>query len=81
MKERRAAMRQDPNYKKPADMIQWIIDNSDAKNGKSAKYVTQNQMLISVVATHTTATTVSYDPDTFYVLQNNDHPADGTSGV
>ena len=52
-------MRKDPNYEKPSDMIQWIIDNSDGKNGEDTNYVTQTQMLISVVAIHTTTMTVS----------------------
>lgn len=44
---------------KASDMIQWIIDNSDEKNGKNTKFVTKTQMLISVVAIHTTTMTAS----------------------
>ena len=51
--------------KKPADMIQWIIDNSDAKNATNTKFVTKTQMLISVVAIHTTTMTASSAPSSF----------------
>lgn len=43
---------------KCSDMIQWIIDNSDETNSKDTKFVTKTQMLISVVAIHTTTMTV-----------------------
>jgi len=59
MRERRASMRKDPNYKRPSDMIQWIIDNSNEKDAESTKYVTKTQMLISVVAIHTTTMTMA----------------------
>ena len=42
---------------KCSDMIQWIIDNSDETNSKDTKFVTKTQMLISVVAIHTTTMT------------------------
>ncbi|KAF2119285.1 cytochrome P450 monooxygenase [Lophiotrema nucula] len=41
------------------DMIQWIIDNSDPKDKGNVDYVTKTQMLISVVAIHTTTMTMS----------------------
>ena len=58
MKERRAAMQKGSSEPKVSDMIQWIIDNSDERNGKNTKFVTKTQMLISVVAIHTTTMTV-----------------------
>lgn len=63
-------MREDPNYKKPSDMIQWIMDNSDGKNGEDTNYVAQTQMLISVVAIHTTTMTVSDSRFPFSLLWN-----------
>ena len=56
MKERRAAMRQ--GAKTPSDMIQWIINNSGEENSQKTAFVTKTQMLISVVAIHTTTMTV-----------------------
>lgn len=58
MEERSARMRKDPNYKKPSDMIQWIMDNAEGKDGEDTKFVAQTQMLISLVAIHTTTMTV-----------------------
>lgn len=60
MKERRAAMKQ--GAKTPSDMIQWIINNSDEGNSKDTAFVTKTQMLISVVAIHTTTMTVRSTP-------------------
>lgn len=59
MKERQRAMREDPDFKKPSDMVQWIVDNSDGDNGFDTDYVTKTQMLISVVAIHTTTMTTA----------------------
>ena len=58
MKERRAAMQKNAEKPECSDMIQWIIDNSDEKNSKNTAFVTKTQMLISVVAIHTTTMTV-----------------------
>ena len=58
MKERRAAMQQGLKDSKVSDMIQWIIDNSNEEDAKSTAFVTKTQMLISVVAIHTTTMTV-----------------------
>lgn len=44
---------------KASDMIQWITDSSDEKNGKNTRFVTKIQVLISVVADHTPTMTVS----------------------
>ncbi|KAF2871561.1 cytochrome P450 [Massariosphaeria phaeospora] len=44
---------------KPMDMVQWIIDNCDPKDKENVSYVTQTQMLISVVAIHTTTMTMA----------------------
>ncbi|KAK5288557.1 hypothetical protein LTR16_003300 [Cryomyces antarcticus] len=59
MKERQQAMRDNPNSKKPSDMIQWIVDNSEGTDGQDTDYVTKTQMLISVVAIHTTTMTTA----------------------
>ena len=58
MKERRTAMQKGLKGPKVSDMIQWIVDNSDEENAKSTAFVTKTQMLISVVAIHTTTMTV-----------------------
>ncbi len=58
MTERRATAQKGSKDLKYSDMIQWIIDNSDEKNGKDTAFVTKTQMLISVVAIHTTTMTV-----------------------
>ncbi|KAH7381517.1 cytochrome P450 [Pyrenochaeta sp. MPI-SDFR-AT-0127] len=44
---------------KPSDMVQWIIDNSDPKDKGNVAYITKTQMLISVVAIHTTTMTMT----------------------
>ncbi|KAG9606124.1 cytochrome P450, partial [Aureobasidium melanogenum] len=59
MKQRQQAMREDPNFDKPSDMVQWIVDNSEVNNGSDTDYVTKTQMLISVVAIHTTTMTTA----------------------
>ncbi|KAF1990339.1 putative cytochrome P450 [Aulographum hederae CBS 113979] len=59
MEERREKKKQDPDYKPPLDMVQWITDNSDEENGKDVNYVSKTQMLISVVAIHTTSMTMA----------------------
>lgn len=58
--EHRHAMKSKPDQKPPSDMIQWIIDNSNAEDGKNVDHVSKTQMLISVVAIHTTSMTVSF---------------------
>lgn len=58
MKERRAATQTGLKDSKVSDMIQWIIDNSSEEDAKSTAFVTKTQMLISVVAIHTTTMTV-----------------------
>lgn len=62
---------------KPSDMIQWIIDNSDPKDKNNVSYITKTQMLISVVAIHTTTMTMAqviYDllehPEYIDILRN-----------
>lgn len=45
---------------KVSDMIQWIINNSNEEDAKSTAFVTKTQMLISVVAIHTTTMTVGF---------------------
>ncbi|KAF2260298.1 cytochrome P450 monooxygenase [Lojkania enalia] len=42
-----------------SDMIQWIIDNSHATDKGNVDYITKTQMLISVVAIHTTSMTLA----------------------
>ncbi|OCK94106.1 putative cytochrome P450 [Cenococcum geophilum 1.58] len=59
MKERRDLMAKDRNYKPPSDMIQWIVDNSEENNQEDVNYVSKTQMLISVVAIHTTSMTMA----------------------
>lgn len=59
MKQRQRATREDPNFDKPSDMVQWIVDNSEVKNSSDTDYVTKTQMLISVVAIHTTTMTTA----------------------
>lgn len=36
LNKRLAAMKTDPSFKKPADMIQWVIDNSNDKGSDLA---------------------------------------------
>jgi hypothetical protein len=59
MEERQKAMRRDPTSQKPSDMVQWIVDNSEGDDGSDTDYVTKTQMLISVVAIHTTTMTTA----------------------
>jgi hypothetical protein len=59
MAARRKAVCEDANSKKPSDMVQWIVDNSDGDDGSDTDYVTKTQMLISVVAIHTTTMTMA----------------------
>lgn len=40
-------------------MIQWIVDNSHPRDKGNVDYVTKTQMLISVVAIHTTTMTMT----------------------
>lgn len=64
MEERRAMKANDPAFKPPQDMVQWIVDNSDGTLADDVYYVSKTQMLISVVAIHTTSMTVSIRPFT-----------------
>ncbi|GAB7356604.1 hypothetical protein MBLNU459_g7330t3 [Dothideomycetes sp. NU459] len=59
MKDRQKALHEDPEAKRPSDMVQWIVDNSDQEDGSNTHYVTKTQMLISVVAIHTTTMTTA----------------------
>jgi cytochrome P450 len=56
IRERRA---NPEKYKDHNDMVQWIINNSDPKDKDDVDYVTKTQMLISVVAIHTTTMTMT----------------------
>jgi cytochrome P450 len=45
--------------KPKSDMVQWIMENSSPNDKSNATYITSTQMLISVVAIHTTAMTMT----------------------
>jgi cytochrome P450 len=44
---------------KPQDMIQWIMDNCEPSKRSDTYYITKTQMLISLVAIHTTTMTMA----------------------
>lgn len=63
IEERHARMQNDPMYKPAQDMVHWIMENSSSENGRDVHYISKTQMLISVVAIHTTSMTVASAPD------------------
>lgn len=57
---------------KPADMTQWIMDQSSPNNRYNVAHIVETQMMGSVVAIHTTAMAVSSpftDTQHCYLLQ------------
>ncbi|OAQ58687.1 cytochrome p450 [Pochonia chlamydosporia 170] len=51
--ESRLSQMQDPDFKKPADMIQWLIDNSNG-NGHNLALQANEHIVVNIAAIHTT---------------------------
>lgn len=57
----RYRLQQDPSYKKPTDMIQWIMDQSDKETvTPSPEVQAELQMLIGMAGIHTTTLTATH---------------------
>lgn len=60
VKERRAKEAEnDPDYKKPSDMLQWMMDAADANDGQPHK-LAHRQLLLSLASIHTTTMSAAH---------------------
>lgn len=50
---------EDPDYQKPDDMLQWIIDSQQKFGEKDDKELAKNQLGVSFAAIHTTTLTTT----------------------
>ena len=65
--ERRRAQAEDPDYKKPSDMLQWIMDIADDDEGRPEK-LAHRMMLLSFASLHMLAISMTqslYDMCTY----------------
>jgi hypothetical protein len=63
VRERMEAEKNDPDWQKPDDMIQWLINHSAEQGGLSVEYLAEQQLGLIFAAIHTTtasATTIMY---------------------
>lgn len=58
LQQREYAEKNDPNYEKPSDAMQWMKDRTERKNGSlDIPRVARNQLQLSFAAVHTTTAT------------------------
>lgn len=60
VKERLEAEAHDPNYVKPSDMTQWLLDNSPPQKRGDADFHGIDQLNASFAAIHTTTTQLTH---------------------
>jgi cytochrome P450 len=61
VKERLEAEEQDPNYVKPADMTQWLIDNCPPEKRMDTEFHALGQLNTSFAAIHTTTGALTHN--------------------
>jgi hypothetical protein len=60
IKERLEAEAHDPNFVKPSDMTQWLLDNSPPQKRGDAEFHAIGQLNASLAAIHTTTTGLTH---------------------
>ncbi|CAG8408501.1 unnamed protein product [Penicillium salamii] len=58
VKARRKAA-EDPNYKKPDDMLQWLLNRSASAKDQSTRHIVKMQLLLIFAAIHSTTVTTT----------------------
>lgn len=59
VRERLAAEKNDPNWQKPDDMLQWILNRNAGKNAFTAEQLAKMQLSLIFAAIHTTTLTAT----------------------